>query len=267
MVMILVQKQRYHSGKKELGPMDVSGTKVALALSIPVYTPRIPYRKTGLIINWGCSNIPWLGNAPILNKPQAVANSSDKLKSFSLFSEGLAVPFTTIRDGAKSWLDEGKRVVCRSIINGKGGAGITICREDDELPLVPLYTRYMPKRYEYRLHVFNGSIIHVQQKMKLPPASLAERGILQNNGYIRNVANGYIFSTNYSLENHEEGVWSEMYSKAIKAVELLGLDFGAVDMIVSNKHDTPYVLEVNSAPGIEGTTLLKYVNALSVLEV
>lgn len=38
----------------------------------------------------------------------------------------------------------------------------------------------------------------------------------------------------------------------ISAVQALGLRLGAVDIIV--KDDTPYVLEVNSAPGLAGTT-------------
>lgn len=38
----------------------------------------------------------------------------------------------------------------------------------------------------------------------------------------------------------------------IQAVQALGLTYGAVDIIV--KDETPYVLEVNSAFGLEGTT-------------
>ena len=45
---------------------------------------------------------------------------------------------------------------------------------------------------------------------------------------------------------------------AIKAVETLGLDFGAVDVLFYN--EKPYILEVNTAPGIEGSTLTNYAN-------
>jgi D-alanine-D-alanine ligase-like ATP-grasp enzyme len=37
------------------------------------------------------------------------------------------------------------------------------------------------------------------------------------------------------------------------------LDFGAVDVIWNEKEDKYYVLEVNTACGLEGTTLDKYV--------
>jgi glutathione synthase/RimK-type ligase-like ATP-grasp enzyme len=43
----------------------------------------------------------------------------------------------------------------------------------------------------------------------------------------------------------------------------LGLDFGAVDIghrIIDNK---VFVFEVNTAPGIEGTTLQRYVNTFN----
>ena len=49
---------------------------------------------------------------------------------------------------------------------------------------------------------------------------------------------------------------------AISAVDSLGLDFGAVDIIWNESEDQYYVLEVNTAPGVEGTTLQKYTEAI-----
>jgi glutathione synthase/RimK-type ligase-like ATP-grasp enzyme len=54
----------------------------------------------------------------------------------------------------------------------------------------------------------------------------------------------------------------ELLSSACKAVNLLGLDFGAVDIghrLIDNKF---FVFEVNTAPGLEGTTLDKYAKAI-----
>ncbi|MNV71557.1 Ribosomal protein S6--L-glutamate ligase [compost metagenome] len=47
---------------------------------------------------------------------------------------------------------------------------------------------------------------------------------------------------------------------AVDACEVLGLDFGAVDVALG-KDGKVYVFEVNTAPGIEGTCLEAYVNA------
>jgi D-alanine-D-alanine ligase-like ATP-grasp enzyme len=45
----------------------------------------------------------------------------------------------------------------------------------------------------------------------------------------------------------------------------LELDFGAADVIYNAQQDRAYSLEVNSAPGIMGTTLVNYTNALRSL--
>jgi glutathione synthase/RimK-type ligase-like ATP-grasp enzyme len=49
---------------------------------------------------------------------------------------------------------------------------------------------------------------------------------------------------------------------AIQAVESLGLDFGAVDIGFREKEGKAFVFEVNTAPGIEGTTVRHYVEAV-----
>ena len=51
-------------------------------------------------------------------------------------------------------------------------------------------------------------------------------------------------------------------SLAIDSVAALRLDFGAVDIIWNKRHDRYYTLEVNTAPGLEGTTLERYSNAI-----
>ncbi|MNY81884.1 hypothetical protein D3C86_2236870 [compost metagenome] len=46
------------------------------------------------------------------------------------------------------------------------------------------------------------------------------------------------------------------------AVNALGLDFGAADVIWNDHRKQAFVLEVNTAPGLTGTTLEKYAKAL-----
>ncbi|MNY63636.1 hypothetical protein D3C86_2006230 [compost metagenome] len=45
------------------------------------------------------------------------------------------------------------------------------------------------------------------------------------------------------------------------AVNAIGLTFGAVDVIWNEYRHQAYVLEVNTAPGLTGTTLEKYAEA------
>lgn len=115
----------------------------------------------------------------------------------------------------------------------------------------PLYVKYIKKTQEYRIHVFNGSVIDVQRKMRRTDTPDAEV-----NWQVRNHCNGFIFG--------REGV--ELPDVALNmskdSVSALGLDFGAVDLIYNAHEDKYYVLEVNTACGLTGTTLEVYTNAL-----
>jgi D-alanine-D-alanine ligase-like ATP-grasp enzyme len=49
---------------------------------------------------------------------------------------------------------------------------------------------------------------------------------------------------------------------AIAATKALDYSFGAVDIVFNEHHNQLYVLEVNANPGMEGTTLEKYSDAI-----
>ena len=72
------------------------------------------------------------------------------------------------------------------------------------------------------------------------------------NWQVRNLDGGFIFA--------REGVVASPVAseEAVKAVESLSLDFGAVDLIYNAREDKYYVLECNSAPGLSGSTLDGY---------
>jgi D-alanine-D-alanine ligase-like ATP-grasp enzyme len=71
--------------------------------------------------------------------------------------------------------------------------------------------------------------------------------------YVRSYENGWIFAREDVVRN------PAAEAAAIAAVASLGLDFGAVDVIL--REGKAYVLEVNTAPGIEGATLSAYLEA------
>lgn len=115
----------------------------------------------------------------------------------------------------------------------------------------PLYVKYIKKQQEYRVHVFNGSVIDVQRKMRR--TDTPDEDV---NWQVRNHSNGFIFG--------REGVELSptALTMCVASVQALGLDFGAVDMIHNERSDTYYVLEVNTACGLTGTTLEKYKTAI-----
>lgn len=260
--MILIQK--YKNSNK------ISGGSLAKMLGLKIYSPKsAPRNKNQIMINWGLSSIPWLTDTNnVINKPDAIRISSNKLLCFNRFNtfnlhtpyNPLSyVPFTTDRLTASQWLNDGK-VVCRTLLSASSGRGIIIADQatnPEELVDAPLYTKYIKKKYEFRVHIVQDRPIYVQQKKKLSEEQLEARGIVARNKYIRNLENGYIFSGELTVEDE---VTEEVVSQSKMAIEALGLDFGAVDILITKEMDI-YVLEVNTAPGLEGTTLTRYYEA------
>lgn len=148
----------------------------------------------------------------------------------------------------------GKRTwFARTLLNSTNGRGIVEFDYPGErdIPNAPLYTQYIPKKTEYRIHVFGSSVIDVQQKKKRRDFSDENR-----NTRIRNLANGYVYTRDgVSIPSHAADL-------AVRAVAALGYTYGAVDMVYNEKQDRYFVLEVNSRPGLMGTTVDKYVDAL-----
>lgn len=218
--------------------------------------------RSDTVINWGNSTIPnWEFAYDVdLNTPSKVGLAANKLKSFTAFKQYSEVEschittpqWTTDQNEAQDWLNSGSTIVVRHILNGHSGQGIEIVQEGT-LQAAPLYVEYKKKRYEYRVHVFKGEIIDTQQKKKrnsdVRPATF--------NTFIRNHDNGWVYCRN----DIDSDIFRD--ALAILAVEALGLDFGAVDIIYNEHENQNYVLEVNTAPGIEGNTLEKYVEVLT----
>jgi hypothetical protein len=160
--------------------------------------------------------------------------------------------YTTDYQTAVSWVEEGKVVLNRTQLNGHSGAGIVVAaRVEDVVVGCPLYVVYRKKKREYRVHVAFGTVIDTQQKMK-------RRDYDGDVDYaVRNHHTGWI----YARGDVDESVTRD--ALAIRAVEYLGLDFGAVDIIYNERDNQYLVLEVNTAPGLEGTTVEKYVAAFT----
>lgn len=208
-------------------------------------------KEGDVVINWGRSSphSSFEGPARVLNDHRAIAIASNKLKSLQALKEaGVPIPeFTTSKAIAREWANIAETVVvCRTILTGHSGAGIVLANNGREVVDAKLYTEYLKKIHEYRIHILGDHSVFVQRK-----ARNREVPDDQVNWQIRNHANGFIFA------HLDVNVPDRVIDIARKAVKALGLDFGAVDLIV-NKNREAYVLEVNTACGLEGTTLEKY---------
>lgn len=236
-------------------PGSASAKALAEALGVKRIRHQGKRLDTDIVINWGTSSDNFsrkIDCDEIINFPDCVRIAGNKLKTFKALSGYVTIPdWTEERGEAVEWLIKGFDVVARTVLTGHSGAGIEIHKSNERaeriLTLAPLYTKYIKKKDEYRLHVFRDNVFFVQRKARKKDVPDD-----QVNWQIRNHGNGFIFA--------HEGVDVPEKAKrdAIMAVKQLGLDFGAVDVV----HGTDgkfYILEVNTAPGLEGTTLQKYV--------
>lgn len=219
--------------------------------------------KTGqFVINWGSTAAGTITDAPImLNSPEAVVLASDKVKTFQTLKRadmGQNIPrFTTSTAEAGRWITEDlEDVYCRTLTRASEGRGIVIATDIDELVSAPLYTAKVEVERELRVHVVRGEVIDFAQKKKMSSERREEENIDEVNTDIRSHNNGWVFArVGVELSESTRDV-------AIKAIGALGLDFGAVDIAITPQ-GVAKVYEVNTAPGLEGTTLDSYANALS----
>lgn len=215
---------------------------------------RFRARDDDTIINWGASDLPNFGFATVINKPQPVGIAANKLAFFQHMAatdNADVIPEWSVRP--ESWSESDFPIVCRRVLSGHSGAGIVIADTPDQLVSAPLYTRYIKKEHEYRIHVglVDGNYVIISRQRKARSHDVPDD---QVDWRIRNHANGFIFARN---ETHSAPNSADL--AAIRAVQHLGLDFGAVDVVHNSRENRSYVLEVNTAPGLEGTTLTEYV--------
>lgn len=206
-----------------------------------------------VIVNWGTSQIAPAACKKMFNEPQAVARAANKFQTFSSLAgaEINTVDWTANKAVALEWQAEGATIVVRTVLTGHSGAGIIIVEKNEDLVDAPLYTKYLFKVKEYRVHATQHKVIDTQQKVR-------DKGVEVKSWKVRSHANGFIFQR----KNIEPSLKRDLL--AVKAVQALGLDFGAVDIVEDKKGDF-YILEVNTAPGLEGQTITNYVETLTEL--
>ena len=233
---------------------------------------RPQVRKHGTfdtIINWGNSERRF-ENARYINNPEAVAIASNKLSTARAFSDcGISQPqFTTSKEEAISLRSAGRDIFCRTLLRASQGRGLRLFvaegngggdgdgvrgrgGERGRMVDAPMYTVYEKKADEYRVHVFDSEVIDIQQKRKRREIPNEEV-----NYQIRNSHNGWVYC--------RDGVCAppSVIQLAVDAVSSLGLDFGAADIGYNRHEETAVVYEVNTAPGLEGSTIGFYARAI-----
>lgn len=227
------------------------------------FTNKSAFQSRHLILNWGGQDDPSAPRSVVLNSQAARRVAMNKLAAFAVLAAGgVNIPkfFTDASEAANWRAQQSARsnpiIIARSTVSGSGGEGISVIRMNQNVPEgLPLYTGYIRKRAEYRVHVVKGDAIAVQQKR-----AVSDRERTEDENLIRNHDNGWVFATG-NVDEHSDAA-KEI---AVRAAAALQLDVAAVD-IVRGYDGEMYVLEANTKPGLESPTVLAaYVTKLTTL--
>lgn len=279
------------------GATDTTGMALAEALEIESGKDRP--RNKDIIIGWGTKTNEDvnLGNTKVLNHPNAVRKNRNKLKVLEMLKadRGLSSNIAKFYNSTNilRMVDRGE--IALPLIGRKkhhqGGKGLWICLVKNHIEKAisdgaEYFQSYIDIKAEYRLHVFAGSIIYAVKKIENP----TETGwINQRREKIQEHAGKHDLSLDNTTVDYvlgrlvKEAVLPDqivrsntrgwkfsgvalntmpvlLRNAAIKAVEVIGLDFGAVDC-ATDMSDHPFIIEVNTGPGLQGTSFNKYKEA------
>jgi len=192
---------------------------------------------TDALIRWGTTiRCPDINT---YNPAEAIATASDKARCREiLFDAGIPVPTPT----------EEPPCIGRTRKH-KGGKGFWFCRTDRGVRRAKrkgavYFSEFYPKTIEYRIHVANEKILLVSEKIGDPEK------------IIWNKRNGFTFKVLRRSRWPREAV-----RIALRAIETVGLDFGAVDMMAEPEDDSlePIVVcEINTSPRLEDYASSRY---------
>lgn len=189
-------------------------------------------------------------------KQLSYGNLIDKCNQYRWFTTNdIRCPeYTNSITDASDWITDGHVVFCRTLTRASEGRGIVVAETVDQLVPAAVYTKYMKKKREFRVHIYKDKLVRVVEKKKRAgwDGSRDTR--------IRNTANGYVFCR--SVDNIPEG----LVELALKAACVTASDFKGVDIGYNEHNDQLFVIEVNSAPGIDGSNVDDYVQMITSLE-
>lgn len=284
---------------------DITGNNLLKELSI-TGGKTVPKGKK-LVIGWGAktkNTVKFPKTTMVLNHPDAIKVNRNKFESMRIMAEALntdgkkRIAGYETADTVQNALDSGTisyPVIGRTKYH-QGGKGFWSCPTKAQLVAAIesgafYFQEMLAVKDEFRLHVFNGEIIHAVKKKQRTNEEfetafiedeLARQKNLakKNNNQFdedtaqimlrRQAKNATAGGANMLLRSNKLG-WKfsivKKYDKtmaevAVNAVKALKLDFGAVDCCI-DMDGNPYVFEVNTGPGLEGTSLKKYVEAFN----
>ena len=212
---------------------------------------KVGYKQgADLILRYGSSSHPSPSGAIEINTEEAVRNASNKLIMATILRdcEDIATPTIITRDEAYNNLDLQQMFETHDevfIRRSNGSIELSSTMESRDL----YYVEPLNVEREFRVHVVLNRIMGVYEKVPLQDGVRIRKN---DNCRFQRLDMG-----NEEVRRSVRGV----RPAAKKAVEVLGLDFGGVDVVVDTEGSV-YVLEVNSAPGLSDVNIERFVNII-----
>lgn len=196
----------------------------------------------------------WRSDKVIPNRQHIrYGDGRDKLHQYKFFRKNrLNFPWFSESKEIVSQMMQGggiKSVLCRILLRGQEGHGIVIADKADDLVDAPVYVEYRDKTLEYRINLFRGKVVNVREKRR-------KNGFDGGEPRIRNVENGYV----YCLPRGRTP--PDVLTTAIQASRVTDSDIVGVDVAYNANTDEHFIIEVNSAPSLEGVTVEDYMAAI-----
>lgn len=279
---------------------DVTGRNIAEGLrgTESRIKPRVV--SGDIVIGWGTKineDTEFADNITVINHPNAIRKNRNKFTALELMSsdEELNHNIKKFCKANSIFTNNGELNLELPLIGRKnyhqGGENFWLCLTKFQVAEAigegaQYFQEYIDIKDEYRLHVFGNTIIYAVKKVE---NATKEGWVTQriekvsdyaqkNNVNIDDATLNYVLGIIYGEQQLPDKIvrsnkrgWkfssvrlntlsNNLKTAAIKAINVIGLDFGAVDCCI-DADDNAFIIEVNSAPGLQGTTLTKYLEA------
>lgn len=279
---------------------DVTGRNLATNLRGEESRTKPRAVAGDIVIGWGAKTdaaTEFAAGITVLNHPDAIRKNRNKYSALTLMNDNreLADNIKAFCKANAVIAALNTHNMELPVIGRKnyhqGGEGFWLCLTNAQVESAiaagaQYFQNYIDIADEFRLHVFGDNVIYAVKKVE---NATKEGWVSQrvdkvtdyaqkNNVAIDQATMNYVLGIIYGehqlpdkiVRSNKRG-WkfssvrlntlnNDLKAAAVRAVKAIGLDFGAVDCCIDNAGHV-WIIEVNSAPGLEGTTLEKYTEA------
>jgi len=284
------------------GATDITGKTLVEELGIKGGKTKPTGTTYKVVVGWGAKtkeDISFSAGVRVLNHPNAIRKNRNKLNALKMMADNDVN--VGVYGAAKNIMTAINNGNIKFPLLGRtkfhqGGKGLWICLNKTQVKAArdegaQYFREYQNITQEYRVHVCGGKVIYAQKKVTR--SNMEEAFVDQYGKKIKSVAEkndvaldedtlayvlrrmakyhptpDHIVKSNYRgwkfSRVTNNNLAKNLKDEAVKAVSALGLDFGAVD-IGKTEDGGVVVLEVNTGPGLEGSSLKAWKTALTSL--